>query len=436
MLTKKRAIWRKQHNLCQDKRQVSGAGNMQLILIPVVNKQKLQHGESTETPIRTEEKNTQSTSVKQQKPRGNSISDKSKNKSNGSNTSFRTDLHSWQRDLTEEGIEPHPGPDRTDIHTTHPNKLNSKCKKQLHNTHSFRVWQCNIRSFHKRRDILDMATREKIDIILLQETYLTDFQAAQLHKQSKHWQIFHCESQKDPGKIPGGVAVIVRNGIPAVKSASHSTQYGEWITIALPWQFITSVYKRPGNTKEIHRQFNNELAERLATLGSTTWVVGGDFKEEPLDQWPLLARRLGAQVFYPHDTSQTAASILDTNTDHPEPIPTRWNGHRCLDWTIQRNQHSWPTASNIKWADHKMLTYDIQNPTALPSIRRFKPLPKFTKPEHLDIEVWRALVKKHWENIPNRHGPQNNPHSDLDTAWNPKNPRSQRFQLLTEEAAS
>ena len=44
MVKKKRAIWRKQHNLCQDNRQVSGAGDMQLNLILVVNKQKLDAG--------------------------------------------------------------------------------------------------------------------------------------------------------------------------------------------------------------------------------------------------------------------------------------------------------------------------------------------------------------------------------------------------------
>ena len=131
-------------------------------------------------------------------------------------------------------------------------------------------------------------------------------------------------------------------------ATAHNT--AKWITIALPWQFITSVYKRPGNTRESHRQFNNELAEHLATLGSTTWVVGRRFQRGALlNNGLLLHTVLGAQVFYPHDNSQTAASIIDTNMDHPEPIPTRWNGHRCVDWTIQRNQHCWPTVSNIKW---------------------------------------------------------------------------------------
>lgn len=146
MVKKKRAIWRKQHNLCQDNRQVSGAGNMQLTLIPVANKQKLQHGIATATSTPTEDRKRQSTFVKQQKPCDNSTIGRSKNKSNGSSASFRIDLHSWQRDLTQEGIEPNPGPGRWDTHTTHPANLNSKSKKQLHNTHSFRVWQCNIRS--------------------------------------------------------------------------------------------------------------------------------------------------------------------------------------------------------------------------------------------------------------------------------------------------
>lgn len=140
MLKKTRAIWRKQHNLCQDKQKVSGAGNMQLTLIPVVNKQTLPHGEPTESPTRTDDKERKSTSAKQEKPRGISSCDKSKNNSNGSSTSFRTDLDSWQKDLTQEGIEPNPGP---------------------------KIWQINIRGFNLRRDILYHALAQNVQAILL-----------------------------------------------------------------------------------------------------------------------------------------------------------------------------------------------------------------------------------------------------------------------------
>ena len=106
----------------------------------------------------------------------------------------------WQHDLTEEGVEPHPGPSH------------HKNRKQTNFT-DLSIWQLNIDSWKLRGwKLLKEAEKANIDILCLQEMKIQQSEAEALKFSLRNWQMFYqaeSESNKSNGR-EGGVAVFVK----------------------------------------------------------------------------------------------------------------------------------------------------------------------------------------------------------------------------------
>ena len=238
---------------------------------------------------------------------------------------------SWERDLTQEGVEPNPGPQKEA-------RRRRKAKRIIP---TLVIWQLNIASFALRGwDLLAAAEASKVDIVVMQETRMTCDEATRLNSSLKRWTLFHQQEEPQHRRVTpeGGVAVAVRRGIPAVKAASHRCSAGQWLRIALPGLHVTSAYRRQLSYEE--RQPNNEsLCEDLAALGKTAALTLGDWNHDPLTD-PLNVQAAGARavVCYP--------ALLRTNEEEeqepqdPLPAPTRWASNRCIDWGLCCNVHS------------------------------------------------------------------------------------------------
>ena len=89
--------------------------------------------------------------------------------------------------------------------------------------------------------------------------------------------------------------------------------------------------------------------------------------------------------------------LLDPNPT-PFPIPKRWTGKVCLDWSIQLCCHLVPRVCEDKWGDHKMVAYQghplfqASKPTA-----RLGPQPDYSKPPDVPLESWVKALEKAWD---------------------------------------
>lgn len=123
-----------------------------------------------------------------------------------------------------------------------------------------------------------------------------------------------------------------------------------------------SVYRRPGLSQHKQQQWKEDLFNHLSTLGAATWFAGGDWNTEPEDDpLHLWAGSLQAAIHYPTEHDPDAPEHNPDSHQHhlPPSLPTRWNGERCIDWSIQRNQQAIPRLSHRKYADHKLLEYTL-----------------------------------------------------------------------------
>ena len=242
--------------------------------------------------------------------------------------------------------------------------------------------------------------------VLLQETFLQDWSAYEIARAQNYWQIFHCESFATTQNISknkrlkptGGVAVCVAKDIPAISVSRFSSPEGEFIRVATNQLHLVSAYRRPNLTLAEMHKYGEALAEDVAKVGPHKCFVAGDFNHDPRgDSLQAWAASLKAQCIYPCKQPE----LLDPNPT-PFPIPTRWTGKVCLDWSIQLCCHLVPRVCEDKWGDHKMVAYQghslfqTSKPTA-----RLGPQPDYSKPPDVPLESWvKALEKARDKNQP------------------------------------
>ena len=360
LLKQKRAAWRRKNNLCAEAAKASGATNSSTTYIPKVTRNLGMK------PAPTTKTGPQQT---------------------------------WRRDLTEEGVEPNPGPRSMHTSTTNSNS----CLK---------AWQINIASFQQHQDIMQEALKHNVSVMFLQETRLSELDIQSLNRSNKHWQFFQAAtSRTNNNEAPtGGTAVVIRKGIPAVLSQQYAGPEGEWTDVAIKSMHLVSTYRRPGVNPTA---WSETLAKHLATLGSSPWIAAGDWNEEPLtDAMVPFAISLHAVISYPFDNHSEDAELLA----HPQPLPTRWNGNRCIDWSIQHNISADPHLRLDKYSDHRLLEYNINYNWRTEQQRCFTPTPTWKKPEHLASDEWQQLIDTCWTQLDHTIAQPNQP-LNVATTW-------------------
>ena len=357
-LKEQRSSWRNQHGRSTDARKATGAANANTTFV-AIPKRSLHLSRA-----RAAKSNQDQTQEKKQGLKRH-----------------------WQ-DLTEQGIEPNPGP-------------------RFHSNTNLNIWQINIRSFHQRGwDVLNMAKKENIQVFLLQETFLTQDQGNSIARSSKDWHFFHYPSlatQNSPhGRRPtGGVAIAVHKSINCSQATGYHNQAGEWLRIAVGPTYITSAYRQPNATAQHKEAWNKTLSEDLASIGATTWFCGGDFNHEPItDDMTTWSATLGADVIYPTtspDPNNPDNLDPDFADQENQPAATRWASNNCLDWSIQKNNFCPCQLRHEKFADHKLIHY--RGPPVFvinTATRRFPPSPNYEKPETIPTEQWESTLAQKW----------------------------------------
>ena len=288
----------------------------------------------------------------------------------------------WVRDLTAENIHPHPGPgdDKDDGQgqgTQREPRPSQRQRRQQRRAKcrplSVKIWQLNLASFALRGwDLLASAANAQVDIVLMQETRLAQDEAERLCQSLRGWRFFHQAEVQPPapqrGRAEGGVAVAVREGIPAVRATSYCDEGGQWLRVTTPSLHVVSCYRRqlPMNQLE---GYNAAIAEDVTGLGRAAGVhIGGDFNHEPLtDPLNVLMAGSGGVITYPHlnDGYEDLAEGNSEEVHVHTPAPTRWEGEACLDWGVNCGLSSEVGLSLERWSDHKLLVWNLANLAAV-----------------------------------------------------------------------
>ena len=311
----------------------------------------------------------------------------------------------WVRDLTLEGIHPHPGPKRKTRHRA----------RERRSRESLKIWQLNIASFRKRGfDLIREAERNGVHVIMLQETRLMDREAVVVAGSLKNWAMFHQEEIQDShARVEGGVAVLVRSDIPAIKAASWKGASGQWVRVCLPGLHVLSVYRTKGAASAV-RDFNGSLSEECGSLGNVRLFIGGDFNGDPLvDGLNVLAAGFGGSVTYPLDDPSVAR--LDgeefrghNEMDHeycPLPAATRWDSNNCIDWGIKARISVSVRVSQEKWSDHKVLQWDVFAKDFQNQSSKLRPVRNLRKPSSISDKAWQQAIEQCWSEATREEAP-------------------------------
>ncbi len=152
------------------------------------------------------------------------------------------------------------------------------------NLNSLNVWQVNINGWNQRGwSLVEAAEKQDVHCLLLQETRLRPQEATAVSNGIKGWTMYHQAAIPSLAQgAHGGVAVLIRQGLPSVKATSWCTKEGESLRAALPKLHICSIYRRRGLNHSQAEAFDAPIAQDISSLGSSSCLLAGDWNHEPL----------------------------------------------------------------------------------------------------------------------------------------------------------
>ena len=249
---------------------------------------------------------------------------------------------------------------------------------------------------------------------MLQETRLTDREAVVVAGSLKNWAMFHQEEIQDShARVEGGVAVLVRSDIPAIKAASWKGASGQWVRVCLPGLHVLSVYRTKGAASAV-RDFNGSLSEECGSLGNVRLFIGGDFNGDPLvDGLNVLAAGFGGSVTYPLDDPSVVCLDGEEFRGHDEmdheycPLPaaTRWDSSNCIDWGIKARISVSVRVSQEKWSDHKVLQWDVFAKDFQDQSSKLRPVRNLRKPSSISDKAWQQAIEQCWSEATREEAP-------------------------------
>lgn len=194
------------------------------------------------------------------------------------------------------------------------------------------------------------------DVWLIQETWFTDSKAASFKRwaKSRGFVAYIQNGMTVAGnsqRQAGGVAVLVRKGIPQRFAAQFPMDNTSGIFAWVNGIFVGSVYAPPNENAPQHAV--NGILNAMVSAGmkpSNTWFLGGDWNETPDDS-------LSAEVL---SGFQGVPSLLGR--------PTRYEGSREIDWFISNCPLSVSkvTSPEDVLGDHLILETQLKCPTPRP----------------------------------------------------------------------
>ena len=155
----------------------------------------------------------------------------------------------------------------------------------------------------------------------------------------------------------GGTLVAVRRDVRDTFDESFLEEAGEGVMLNLGKSLVSVVWRRP----EVPRAAFDETLlgwSALAVTSARPWLCVGDFNDTPSEQPLAIA---GA---YPVAVQESGLWV-----------PSRWKGHRCLDYALTNDFHH---RMDIRYdlckvSDHKALWIPWNWPTRFHQGYRFQP---------------------------------------------------------------
>ena len=283
----------------------------------------------------------------------------------------------WVRDLTQEGVEPNPGPRGV-------------------GRGGFQVINCNVQSAKGAWSMVDYPWSDKAVVITMQEIRMSDneMSAFTRHALKKGFRVYHMPGQPmidrwGVERPNGGVAMLIDKRLNYrgwVGRAGRSAQVlGIWID---DW-FVGTFYGPPpaegsGFDPAIELcELLNDIHIQTNCLSSGCWMLGGDANATPAES-PLAAvlSAYGGQVF-------------------SQGSPTRWEGSNEIDWFIGNNVAkvtNYPQLLDIHVSDHIPILVELQSGDLVPT-GSLRVGPSWTRPIQIDRDEWRELIEKSWNEM-------------------------------------
>jgi hypothetical protein len=278
----------------------------------------------------------------------------------------------WIRDLTMEGIHPHPGPSRALRFCL----INSNGRE---NTWALARW----------------AVSDRIEMCVIAEhcmlpQHQADLARYLLLKGYRSWFVAPPAVQNVKGQwyTSGGVAVFVRSDKPCREIQQCITPDGQAIMMQLDHAYVIGTYIPPrNNTQDL--DILATLDDWIKSLGPLQPVVlCGDFNQEPdlATRWTNLSE--GGAV----------SAVADADGSY---LPTRWEGRRCIDWAWVSHPHmvSALRFPDFSLSDHRAVEFQLTYDQACVRLFKHVPTKKLTKPDNLEQHIWVEAVSKAWGEV-------------------------------------
>lgn len=269
----------------------------------------------------------------------------------------------WVRNLCEDGdVEPHPGPPRRGIRIV---SLNTQGKEN--------GWAA-----------MQALISQKVDVICFQEINVAGRDRASFANHARHagYEVFFAAAADNTAVT----ATLVRRTRRATCLAVWSHGEGELTVIDLDSVIVTNIYRHP--TVPDRGLLRDELARFARADGRRRhFLAVGDWNRLPEDSEEI-------------DLVEAAAPVYARAPDG-SAIPTRWTGHRCIDWVLTNDQTKiWDVhLAEEKWSDHKLLSFRARYTREEETKWEQIPTKSYGRPQTVAVEAWREAIKAQWKDV-------------------------------------
>ena len=267
-----------------------------------------------------------------------------------------------RKKLVEEGVEPNPGPSGLKLLTLNIDGENN-------------LWGF-LRSLER--------IPQKPDLIALQELSFSPANIGRMASRAQHVGfrfIFQpCQAPDRQGRVHG-TGWLTKSNLPVIPAGSFGDKTGQAASIEICGLHLVSFWRSPGD-KDCSDLWNFvESVHISAGQRKQGFVLVGDFNYTPEENYWALSPDL--QILAWHDETGNFG-------------PTRWQGHRCIDYclmslTVQGEANGfW----DEKFSDHKAMLFTIHHDVYSLRHKVATPTPGFAKLfEAPDIH---NIVRKAW----------------------------------------
>ncbi|EJD46551.1 hypothetical protein AURDEDRAFT_123988 [Auricularia subglabra TFB-10046 SS5] len=210
----------------------------------------------------------------------------------------------------------------------------------------------------KWQKIVASMRRDKIGVMALQETHLTDAQVIELNSTYKNIQVFNTAVPGSETKA-GGVALVFNRFLTnALDAECHVVVPGRAIIVDFRWHreerlAILAVYAPTDSNEnaELWKKIESSLRDKRKKLPKPSIMLGDfNFVEDPIDRFPAHMGRMDAPETF--DTLKTYLRVVDGwRLTHPDKSEWTWrNRARTAMSRIDRIYLQAPLlAASRKW---------------------------------------------------------------------------------------